>query len=86
MQVFGTEIDGVRYRITLLLIFAIVFIAAIVLALTAMGKTPPEYIGAAVLGVLGNQLGSAVTGLFKSRDDIQSAKVEVAKAEAAKCP
>jgi hypothetical protein len=84
MQIFGNEIDGVRYRITIFLIAAIVFIAAIVLALTAFGKTPPEYIGAAVLGVLGNQLGSAVTGLFKSRDDIQTAKTEVAKIEAAK--
>ena len=85
MQIFGTEIDGVRYRITVYLIIAIVVITAISMILTAFGKNIPDFIGGAVLGGLISQLGNAVTGLFKSRDEIQAAKTEVAKAEAAKC-
>jgi hypothetical protein len=86
MQVFGAEIDGVRYRITVYLIFSIVVITSISMILTAFGKNIPDFIGGAVIGGLISQLGNAVTGLFKSRDEIQSAKNEVAKVEAAKCP
>lgn len=76
---FGSE-DGTRYRITVFLIFAIVVITICVLMLAALGRPVPEFIGGAVLGGLISQLGMAVQGYFKGREEITAAKIENEKA------
>jgi hypothetical protein len=85
MQLFGTEIDGVRFRLAVYILIAIVVITVASLGITAMGLDLPDFIGTAAVSGLITLEGMVVQSLVKSRDDIQTAKTEVAKIEATKC-
>jgi hypothetical protein len=75
-----------RLKIVKYLLISVLIVVLAVLMLSAFGIAIPEFVSGIVIMGYMTMLKDAVTSYFKSREDIQVARVETAKIEAAKVP
>lgn len=73
-----------RFELTKYMLIAVVVTTLAILCLSAIGVVIPEFVSGVVLMGLMLMLKDAYSSYFKAREEIQTAKLEVAKVEAAK--
>jgi hypothetical protein len=75
-----------RFKIVQYLIGSILIVVLAVLILSSWGVAIPEFVSGVVLMGYFNILRDAAASYYKSRDEIQAAKIETEKVVAAKEP
>lgn len=78
--------SSTRFKLTKYLLISVLIIVLAVLILSAFHVAIPEFVSGIVLMGFITMLKDAMASYFKSREDLQTAKVETAKVEAAKEP
>jgi len=73
-----------RYNLTVYMLGAVIVIVLAVMLLSAFNIETPEFVSGVVIMGFITMLKDAYMSYFKAREDIQQAKTEVAKIEAAK--